>query len=373
MSVTPYPNPVDALDPTLQALAALPTSADRVPYFTGVDTATTAALTAFARSLLDDADAAAMRATLGLGTLATQDANAVAITDGRISLGGHASTGVLDVQGSVVASDEPGHYFTVRAWPVAPSGISTAQPIRVEPITGAGLSGCTFYGLGVQNQSASLSGATALILNISSGSNRYNVRASGTAQNYFAGNVGIANSAPSYPLDVTGHVNVTSSLMLNGMSASNRLSVEYNRTTGSGVTIRPSADTGGGNTILFQNAAGTAVGAITTSATATTYATSSDRRLKRNVAPLANALATLRQVRPVAFRWNVDDSPGEGFLADQVQQLIPTAVTGEPDQIDAQGHIVPQGMDHSKLVPWLTAGLQELAARLEAIESALGL
>ena len=72
------------LDATLTALAGVTTAANTLIYATGADTFTTTSLTAFGRSLLDDADAAAGRTTLGLGTMSTQNANAVAITGGTI-------------------------------------------------------------------------------------------------------------------------------------------------------------------------------------------------------------------------------------------------------------------------------------------------
>ena len=72
------------LDATLTAFAGLSTVADRLPYATGVDTFALAAFSAFGRSLVDDADAASARTTLGLGTLATQAASSVAITGGTI-------------------------------------------------------------------------------------------------------------------------------------------------------------------------------------------------------------------------------------------------------------------------------------------------
>lgn len=73
------------LDAELQALAGLTSAADKLPYFTGAGTADVTTITSFGRSIVDDADATAGRATLGLGTMATQAANNVAITGGAIS------------------------------------------------------------------------------------------------------------------------------------------------------------------------------------------------------------------------------------------------------------------------------------------------
>jgi hypothetical protein len=76
---------VQAHDATLDALAGVTVAADKVIYATGADTFATTDLTSYGRSLIDDADAAAARTTLGLGTIATQAANDVAITGGSIS------------------------------------------------------------------------------------------------------------------------------------------------------------------------------------------------------------------------------------------------------------------------------------------------
>jgi hypothetical protein len=76
---------VQAYDAGLQSISGLTTTADQMIYTTSSDTYATTSLTSAGRALLDDADASAQRTTLGLGTLATQNANSVAITGGTIS------------------------------------------------------------------------------------------------------------------------------------------------------------------------------------------------------------------------------------------------------------------------------------------------
>jgi hypothetical protein len=147
-----------------------------------------------------------------------------------------------------------------------------------------------------------------------------------------------------------------------------------------GLYLQPAdSDAAGASAINFINLVGASVGTIVTSATATTYNTASDSRLKHAIAPLTGALDVLQALRPVRFRWNADDSEGHGFLAHELQQVVPEAVNGQPDEVHEDGSIKPQQVDHSKLVPWLTSALQEavaqmqaLAARVASLEEQLG-
>jgi hypothetical protein len=120
--------------------------------------------------------------------------------------------------------------------------------------------------------------------------------------------------------------------------------------------------------MTFGNPNG-AVGSIYTSGTTTGFATSSDYRLKNSVASLTTGLATIAVLNPVTYKWNADDSDGEGFIAHELQEVIPHAVTGEKDAINEDGSIKPQGVDYSKIVVHLVAAIQELSAKVAALEA----
>ena len=145
--------------------------------------------------------------------------------------------------------------------------------------------------------------------------------------------------------------------------------------------------------ILFSNANG-AVGNISTSGTTTAYATSSDYRLKENVVAMSGATERLKQLNPSRFNFIADaDTTVDGFLAHEVQAVVPEAITGTKDAMkDEEYEVTPavlddddnvtteavmgtrsvpdyQGIDQSKLVPLLVATIQELEARLTALEN----
>lgn len=114
----------------------------------------------------------------------------------------------------------------------------------------------------------------------------------------------------------------------------------------------------------------TQVGSITISNTATAYNTSSDYRLKENVVDMTGAVDRVKQLLPKRFNFTSDDSTTvDGFLAHEVQTVVPESVTGSRDEVDADGNPVYQGIDQSKLVPLLVGAIKELTARIEALEA----
>lgn len=112
----------------------------------------------------------------------------------------------------------------------------------------------------------------------------------------------------------------------------------------------------------------TYTGGIAITGTTTAYNTSSDYRLKDNVAPMTGALARVALLKPVTYSWKIDGSAGEGFIAHELQEVCPLAVTGEKDAVNDDGSVKSQSIDVSFLVATLTAAIQELKAIVDAQE-----
>ena len=122
---------------------------------------------------------------------------------------------------------------------------------------------------------------------------------------------------------------------------------------GRGIGFNDSSSTAGTKANIFLSG-GTEVGSISTTSTATSYNTSSDYRLKENVVDLTGALDRVDQLEPKRFNFIADeDTTVDGFLAHEVQDIVPEAVTGEKDAVDDEGNPQYQGIDQSKIVPLL--------------------
>jgi hypothetical protein len=117
----------------------------------------------------------------------------------------------------------------------------------------------------------------------------------------------------------------------------------------------------------------TITGSITTAdQTTTLYNTTSDYRLKTDVAPMTDGLERIMQAKPVSYTWISTGTPAKGFIAHELQAVFPEAVSGAKDAVDENGEIDPQGVDASKLVPALVSAIQELKAEIEALKAKVG-
>ena len=151
----------------------------------------------------------------------------------------------------------------------------------------------------------------------------------------------------------------------------------YFKTSGTSQTVTQFWNTATSGTIyqaIFRDgASATSRGSISTDGSATAYNTSSDYRLKENIVDLPNALATVAQLKPCQFDWKETGNTTTGFIAHELAEVCPQAVTGEKDAVDENGNPKYQGIDTSFLVATLTAAIQEqqeiinsLKARLDA-------
>jgi hypothetical protein len=147
-----------------------------------------------------------------------------------------------------------------------------------------------------------------------------------------------------------------------------RITCSWVSATQQGIVTRSTSETYNGSPVLFQNSTGGTSGFIGQATSSVTYNTSSDYRMKENVAPLNSGLATIAALKPISYDWIIDKSKGEGFIAHELAEHIPLAVTGEKDATNEDGSIKSQGVDYSKIVVHLVAAIQELSAKVAVLE-----
>ena len=227
------------------------------------------------------------------------------------------------------------------------------------------------------------------------------------------GNIGIGELNPQAPLEVNG-IAMMDSARLTSNSGASYWDIRRDTSTGNlvvkddglgdvltidqsagniliGIASSPSAGSGGsafkvdsnGRRNLFLSTASSnnqgliyflnpngEVGSITTNGSATAYNTSSDYRLKENVTNISDGITRVKQLSPKRFNFIADaDTTVDGFLAHETQTVVPEAITGTKDEVDDNGDAVMQVIDQSKLVPLLTAALQEAIAKIETLET----
>jgi len=233
----------------------------------------------------------------------------------------------------------------------------------------------TPYGVHVQDASSGANGYPLFQVTDHAGTATYFRVDSGTRRAYFNSAATYNNSAVNIKTDVDKN-----GIGIHALKSSNSNYYFLNFRTGSGTTE---------------------VGNIYSNGSNTTYATSSDYRLKENVKDLENASDRLNQLNPKRFNFINDETNTlvDGFLAHEVQSIVPEAVVGEKDATKEEEYIkteavlevrdedgkvlkeeVPavmgkrtvdsyQGIDQSKLVPLLVASLQEALAEIETLKT----
>ena len=138
------------------------------------------------------------------------------------------------------------------------------------------------------------------------------------------------------------------------------IAIKLNQSSGSLMRLATKNPTNGNDDLC---------GSITGNGTSSSFNTSSDYRLKENDVKISDGITRIKQLRPIRFNWKTDSSSTQdGFFAHEVQPIVPESVIGEKDApIDSIGEGYQQ-IDHSKLVPLLTAALQEAITKIETLE-----
>ena len=127
--------------------------------------------------------------------------------------------------------------------------------------------------------------------------------------------------------------------------------------------------TGAGTIATMYNDT-TVCGSITVNSNTTAFNTGSDYRLKENIVDIIDGITRVKQLSPKRFNFIIDaDTEVDGFIAHEAQTVVPEAVTGTKDEVDDDGNAVMQCIDQSKIVPLLTAALQEAIAKIETLET----
>jgi len=229
--------------------------------------------------------------------------------------------------------------------------------------------------------------AKYLVLNGSDGSEAASMGATNTHEGYIrcADNgtetVQLAAAMVSY---ITQGNTTTKDLLSLGASntsggaSSGRLGVEFAGSNSNGLKLRNTDTSSAGQNMVVFIRASSQVGSIETNNSSTTFNTSSDYRLKENQVAISDGITRLKTLKPYRFNWKVDpDKTVDGFFAHEVT-AVPEAVKGTKDAVATedsvslnikQGDPIYQEIDQSKLVPLLTAALQEEIAKREALEA----
>jgi len=158
-----------------------------------------------------------------------------------------------------------------------------------------------------------------------------------------------------------------------------------------------SAGSSGYEFLSFRRSA-TQIGSVTQNGTtAVAFNTSSDYRLKEAIAPMTGALAKVVALKPCTYKWKIDGSDGQGFIAHELAEVVPDCVTGVKDAVEEQEYEVTpavkdeegntiteavmgtrtvpkyQGIDTSFLVATLTAAIQEQQALITQLQADVAL
>jgi hypothetical protein len=237
-------------------------------------------------------------------------------------------------------------------------GIGTASPSYKLSITATNTSGDTGA---IFLTSPSTDGTQFRLNNTSSGGHSYTFYSTGSGNSPGVGALGLYDQTDNaYRMVMTSN----GFLCIGGATTTTYNETLRIRTVGQqGIHINDSSSAASINFQYFTKGSGpTNIGAIYYNGSVMAYQTTSDYRLKENVAPISNALNKISLLKPVTYTWKDNQQSGEGFLAHELQEHFPDAVSGTKDDVDENGKPKYQGMDASVLIASMVKAIQELKA-----------
>ena len=158
----------------------------------------------------------------------------------------------------------------------------------------------------------------------------------------------------------------------NDVASAFKLNIEAGGNNESGIVLNDK-DAASGFTHMGFRRSGTEIGSISRNGSndSILFTTSSDYRLKDGIVDKTDGIEKIKLLKPRKFYWksNADKTLVDGFLAHEVSDVVPEAISGTKDAVDENGDIIPQGIDQSNLVPLLTAALKESITKIETLEA----
>ncbi len=224
-------------------------------------------------------------------------------------------------------------------------------------------------------------GATSTIFSRNGGTNaNTNVQFKNSTTSFYlgtntSGNFAIKYNDPDLATSPNMVIDSSGNLLVGTTTNTGNARAQFAFSSGNGIGIQNNIGSAANGMIFHYGAS--SVGSITINTTATSFNTSSDYRLKENITPMTGALDKVLQLKPVTYTWKQDGSDGQGFIAHELQEIVPDCVSETKDAVDEDGNPKYQGVDTSFLVATLTAAIQEqqtiindLKARITALEGA---